>query len=94
MCTYQTEKVTLRGSGKARQGWMKVTDATVYFDHPVHYAAGHALMIDVTDPTKGPDARIALELDPHSARALAQSILRTLDQVPAGLLDESETVRN
>jgi hypothetical protein len=92
MCTYQTEKVVLRGSGKARQGWMKVTDATVYFDHPVHFAAGHALMIDVTDPTKGPDARIALELDPNSARALAESILRTLEQVPTGLLDEFANV--
>jgi hypothetical protein len=92
MCTYQTEKVVLRGSGKARQGWMKVTDATVYFDHPVHFAAGHALMIDVTDPTKGPDARIALELDPNSARALAESILRTLAQVPTGLTDEFATV--
>lgn len=88
MCTYQTEKISLRGSGKARQGWMKVTDATVYYDHPVHFGAGHALMIDVTDPTKGPDARIALELDPGSARELAETILRTLDQVPAGLLDE------
>jgi hypothetical protein len=69
---------------------MKVTDATVYFDHPVHFGAGHALMIDVTDPTKGPDARLALELDPGSARALAESILRTLDQVPSALLAQFE----
>jgi hypothetical protein len=88
MCTYQTEKVALRGSGKSRQGWIKVTEATVYFDHPGHFPAGHALMVDVTDPAKGPDARIALELDPRSARALAESILRTLDQVPAALLEE------
>ncbi|MGA2295680.1 MAG: DUF6295 family protein [Acidimicrobiales bacterium] len=88
MCTYQTERVIVRGSGKSRQGWMKVTDATVYFDHPVHFPAGHALMIDVTDPTKGPDARIALELDPASARALADAILLTLDHAPAGLLAE------
>jgi hypothetical protein len=67
---------------------MKVTDATVYFDHPVHFGAGHALMIDVTDPTKGPGARLALELDPNSARDLAESILRTLDQVPSELLAE------
>ena len=90
MCTYLTNKVALRGSAKARLGWMKVTDATVYFDHPVHFGAGHALMIDVTDPTKGPDARLALELDPGSARALAESILRTLDQVPSALLAEFE----
>jgi hypothetical protein len=88
MCTYQTQRVSLRGSAKARQGWMKVTDATVYFDHPVHFGAGHALMIDVTDPSRGPDARLALELDPHSARALAESILLTLDQLPSGLLEE------
>ena len=88
MCTYTTEKVTLQGSGKARQGWMRVTDATVYFDHPVHFPAGHALLIDVTDPAKGPEARLALELDAASARRLAESILRTLDQVPAGLLEE------
>jgi len=37
MCTYQTEKIALRGSGKSRRGWMKVTEATVYFDHPVHF---------------------------------------------------------
>jgi len=90
MCTYQTEKVALHGSGKARQGWMKVTDATIYFDHPVHFGAGHALMIDVTDPTKGPEARIALELGAASARALAESILRALASVPAGLLAESD----
>jgi hypothetical protein len=88
MCTYQTDKVALRGSAKARQGWIEVTDATVYFDHPIHFPAGHALMIDVTDPSRGPDARVALELDPNSARALAESILRTLDQVPLDLLSE------
>jgi hypothetical protein len=91
MCTYQTEKIAIEGSGKSRQGWMKVTEATVYYDHPVHFPAGHALMIDVTDPARGPDARIALELDPRSARALAESVLRTLDQRPEGLLEEFTT---
>lgn len=87
MCTYQTDKITISGSGKARDGWMKVTHATVYFDHPVHYPAGHALMIDVTNPAKGPGARLALELDARSARALAESILATLESVPASLLE-------
>jgi hypothetical protein len=88
MCTYQTEKVELEGSGKSRLGWMKVTEASIYFDHPIHFPAGHALLIDVTDPSKGPGARLALELHPDSARALAETILRTLDNAPAGLLDE------
>ena len=89
MCTYQTEKLTITGSAKTPDGWTKVTDATVYFDHPVHYGAGHALLIDVLNPSKGPSARVALELSTESARSLANAILHTLDAVPHGLLSES-----
>lgn len=89
MCTYQTEKLTVEGSAKTPDGWTKVTDATVYFDHPVHYGAGHALLIDVLNPAKGPSARVALELSAESARKLANAILHTLDVVPIGLLSES-----
>lgn len=88
MCTYQTEKFPLVGSAKTPGGWTSMTDATVYFDHPVHYGAGHALMIDVLSPAQGPSARVALELHPDSARALAHAILHTLDTVPSGLLSD------
>jgi len=88
VCTYQTEKVTIEGSGKTSDGWTSMTDATVYFDHPVHYGAGHALLIDVLNPQKGPSARVALELSPESARALANAILHSLDTVPSELLSE------
>ena len=86
MCTYQTEQITLEGSGKGGDGWFTLTDATVYFDHPVHFPAGHALMIDFLNPSRGPGARVAVELDPDSARALAESILASLDSVPTALL--------
>lgn len=88
MCTYQTERLGVRASAKTPTGWTTMTDATVYFDHPVHYPAGHALMIDVLNPAKGPSARVALEMSPQSARALAEAILHTLDGVPSGLMDE------
>ncbi len=88
MCTYQTERLAVSASAKTPSGWTSMTDATVYFDHPVHYLAEHALMIDVLCPRKGPAARVALELSPESARELAEAILRTLDSVPRGLLDE------
>ncbi len=39
-----------------------VTDATVYYDHPVHAMAEHTLNIDITDPSGGPRARVAVEL--------------------------------
>ena len=39
---------------RQRQGperrWFHVTDATVYFDHPVHAMAEHTLNIDLADP--------------------------------------------
>jgi hypothetical protein len=65
-----------------------MTRASVYFDHPVHYPAGHALMIDVLNPEKGPSARVALEMSSESARALALAILHALDTVPRELLGE------
>jgi hypothetical protein len=55
-----------------------VTDATVYFDHPVHAAAEHTLNIDVADPSRGPGARVALELSAESARALVDAIEQAL----------------
>ena len=90
MCTYRTTAVTVHGSGKGAQGWFPVSDATVYFDHPVHAAAEHSLNIDVLNPARGAGARVALELDPSSARALAHAILETLESVPDNLLASAD----
>ena len=62
MCTYLTEKVTISGSGKGPAGWFRLTDASVYFDHPVHAQAEHTLNIDFLDPGACPSARVAVEL--------------------------------
>ena len=85
MCTYLTEKVPVSGSGKGPAGWFKVTDASVYFDHPAHAVADHTLNVDLRRPADGPAARVAVELTADSARALAETILRVLDAVPAGI---------
>ena len=63
MCTYATVTTTLDGSAKGPGGsWFHVTDGTVYFDHPVHAMAEHTLNIDFADPSRGPSARVAVEL--------------------------------
>jgi hypothetical protein len=85
MCTYITETLAVEGSAKGPQGWFRVTDATVYFDHPQHALSGHTLNVDLRRPVDGPGARVGIELTAESARALADSILRVLDEVPAGL---------
>jgi hypothetical protein len=85
MCTYLTEKIEIAGSGKARAGWFRLTDATVYFDHPVHALADHTLNIDFANPSKGADARVAVELTAASARALVAAIESALASAPQEL---------
>ncbi len=87
MCTYTTERLDIAGSAKGPHGWFATTRATVYFDHPVHHPRTHAVMIDFLNPDRGPSARVGLELDPVSARRLAEAILATLDGAPAQLLE-------
>jgi hypothetical protein len=86
MCTYLTEKAEITGSGKGADGWFSVTEASVYFDHPVHAPAEHTLNIDFLNPGRGPSARVAVELTAESARALAKAIEATLASVPPGLI--------
>ncbi|MGA2835308.1 MAG: DUF6295 family protein [Acidimicrobiales bacterium] len=86
MCTYRTSTLTVQGSGKGADGWFPVTDASVYFDHPVHAPAEHTVNVDLRNPSRGAAARVAVELDPASARALALAILDMLDSAPTGLL--------
>jgi hypothetical protein len=87
MCTYQTETLDVRGSGKGAAGWFKLTSASVYYDHPVHAPAEHTLNIDFLNPGQGPSARVAVELTAASARALAAAIESALASVPAELLE-------
>jgi hypothetical protein len=86
MCTYATVTTPMTGSAKGPNGnWFKVTDATVYFDHPVHAMADHTLNIDLAAPAKGPSARVAVELTAASARELMTAIQAALDSAPAEL---------
>jgi hypothetical protein len=85
MCTYLTEKAEITGSGKGADGWFSVTEASVYFDHPVHASAEHTLNIDFLNPAQGPSARVAVELTAESARALVRAIEATLQAAPPGL---------
>jgi len=88
MCTYQTSRVELDGAGKGPEGWFPLTEATVYFDHPVSARAEHTLNIDFLNRSRGPSARVAVELDPRAALALARAIVDSLALVPDGLLPD------
>jgi Family of unknown function (DUF6295) len=85
MCTYTTEKIDITGSGKGVAGWFALSDATVYFDHPVHAMAEHTLNIDFRNASQGPAARVAVELTAESARALVVAIEAALGAVPSAM---------
>ena len=80
MCTYVTETLQISGSAKGPQGWFRATDASVYFDHPTHALADHTLNLDIRRPADGTGQRVAVELTAASARELAATILRVLDE--------------
>lgn len=82
MCTYQTATLALNGSAKGPVGWFPLSRATVYFDHPAHFSAEHSLNIDFLNLDDGALSRVAVELDPVSARELARAILDALQVVP------------
>ena len=85
MCTYATVSEQVEGSAKGPGGqWFAVTDATVYYDHPVHAMAEHTLNIDLADPSRGPGARLAVELTRDSATRLARAIEEALASAPEG----------
>ena len=73
MCSYLTVPTDVAGSAKGPNGWFSVTSAQVYFDHPFHAPFDHTLNIDFLDPSRGPGARVAVELSAESALRLVES---------------------
>lgn len=84
MCTMIVHQAKIAGSGKGAQGWFDICEANVSYDHPFHIRLEHALNIDFTNEAAGPSARVAVELTPEAARALAKTILATLDEAESG----------
>ena len=84
MCTMIVEKVNVEGSGKGHEGWFKIDQANVSYDHPFHAPFEHALNIDFVNESLGPSARVAVELSEQAARELVRTILAVLDRAEAG----------
>ncbi|NWF65312.1 MAG: hypothetical protein HXY38_13520 [Chloroflexi bacterium] len=80
MCTMIVEKVKIDGSGKGINGWFKLEQANVSYDHPFDAPFEHALNIDFVNESQGVGARVAVELSEQAARELARAILDVLDQ--------------
>jgi hypothetical protein len=84
MCTMIVNRVPLAGCGKGTGGWFDLNEAHVSYDHPFQAPYEHALNIDFVNGGLGLGARVAVELDAASARALAETILAVLAEAEAG----------
>lgn len=80
MCTMIVQNVRIDGSGKGAGGWFALTQASVSYDHPFNAPYEHALNIDFVNETRAPGGRVAVELSADAARALAETILKVLEQ--------------
>ena len=80
MCTMIATTASISGAGKGPTGWFPVTQATVGYDHAGHCGEEHAMLLDFVNYGLGTDARVALELDLPSARALCDQLLVAIEQ--------------
>jgi hypothetical protein len=76
VCSYDSRTTALTGAGYARGEWIELRKAVVALDHPTEAPLEHAVCIDFRGD--GVTERVAVELDPESARSLAQAILASL----------------
>ncbi len=84
MCTMIVEKIEIQGSGKGTGGWFALEQANVSFDHPFNAPYELALNIDFVDESKGPGARVAVELSEEAARLLVDTIINVLNRAKVG----------
>lgn len=78
MCTMIVEAAEIHGSGKGTQGWFKLSQVSVSYDHPFHASLEHAVNLDFVNEKEGWGKRVAVEITPESARQLVQVIERVL----------------
>ena len=89
MCTSITHQAKIYGRGKSGQEWIELKEANVSYDHPYGMPLEHALNIDFVDESKGPGARVAVELSVDAARQLVQTIQAVLAQAEhQGVLED------
>ena len=84
MCTMIAEQIRIEGSGKGKEGWFKLAEANISFDHPFDAPFEHTLNLDFVNESLGPGARVAVELTERAARELVDGILAVLEQAREG----------
>ena len=74
MCTMISMQTQVTGSGKGATGWFPISQANVGYDHATHSQFDHALLLDFVNPDMGVSARVAVEIDLASGKALVAQL--------------------
>ena len=74
MCTMISMRTPVSGGGKGAGGWFPVTQVNIGYDHTSYLRQEHALLLDFVNPGLGPSARVAVELDLASGKALVEQL--------------------
>ena len=74
MCTMITLRIPVNGGGKGASGWFPLSQVNIGYDHAAYMRQEHALLIDFVNPGINPGARVAVELDLDSGRALVEQL--------------------
>jgi Family of unknown function (DUF6295) len=88
MCTAISATTSIRGAGKGPTGWFPITQATVAFDHATHTGAEHALLLDFSNYDLGTGARVAVEMDITSGKALLARLQTAIEAAEASGLPD------
>jgi hypothetical protein len=83
MCTSISDTTSIKGAGKGPQGWFPISQATVAYDHATHTGAEHALVLDFANYDIGTEARVAVEMDLTSGKALLEQLRSTIEAAEA-----------
>lgn len=88
MCTMISQTAPIRGSGKGTSGWFTVSQVSVGFDHATHAPFEHALLLDFVNPAFGAGARVAVEMNLASGRALLAHLQAVIAEAEQTGLEE------
>jgi hypothetical protein len=83
MCTTITMSADVTGAGKGASGWFPISRANVGYDHATHSQLDHALLLDFVNPDLGVGARIAVEMDIASGKALIAQLQAAISEAEA-----------
>jgi hypothetical protein len=78
MCTMISLRTPVNGGGKGASGWFPLSQVNIGYDHAAFMRQEHVVLLDFVNPSINPSARVAVELDLDSARALVAQLQETI----------------